>query len=892
VVSPRLDETAAAPVVELVVAAALAPELPPDAAGQGTLAVRVVLPEGEVLPGRLDEDAAPAERGQQFRVAVPLLHGVNSFTIELEVVGAPPGPRPLRRRIPYQLRYRGSAPGLRLRVLDLVDDATVAGTAPGGGGGGDGAPGSCAGRPPSRPGLTAQQRVCVELRGTAAEGAPATGVVRLDIDGIAVAEVPLDRSGRRSHGLRLLIDRHQRISAELRGATDTTRVSVELIQDSQGPLIELAGGGEQFTERAEHAISGRVSDPGGLGGLWIESGPVRQALPVDDEFRVPVQLTEGANQFTLVAEDGAGNRSARCVTVQRSRVLTLERPPSGSGHTLLWLDRYALEQLLGEDEQKELLVARVPLRPTVRATLERVLYPERHGVDTGGWGPAERNLQRLLRMSPDTADLRGSALAALWNLSHAVGLPGPRLLAEVMELGTTESFIDIDTATDALLDQLVATHPAIERRSDGAPVLPLSLYDVLQELRPLARRLGPVAGHPGFLDGVTAGRVLEPGFQLSVPLRSNLVPHHGIDLVRQRRDQVFLRQADQESALDLDFLSPEFSVAGLVARPALDLTVRIGEHAGFVPAGTGGGPAPDETSFPRGSSPVWDEAEVAPWQLERIIAEAAYRRFSRRHAATDFEGVWRHAAGSIQDAARFHWNRGWLEVETAGDLGDPPPARYVWDLLLEVAQLRLHEGLPEGRLQAAFALRQVPIGFSAEELVPLLRAALHEERTELSQRIAGPGGLSDAVGQVFFLPPPGAGADGLLVQRAGPGQGGGGFYRDATLRERLSQPGSLPGAVARAGGDGALYESVAAVAAARYFVRDGAGRVNCLEVVAASPDAIRLRVSGSDCRTPLPGLRGGRPGSDPGAGAAGGDSRSGAAGTVASATCSVQPEQP
>jgi hypothetical protein len=61
---------------------------------------------------------------------------------------------------------------------------------------------------------------------------------------------------------------------------------------------------------------------------------------------------------------------------------------------------------------------------------------------------------------------------------------------------------------------------------------------------------------------------------------------------------------------------------------------------------------------------------------------------------------------------------GWVSLETFNGAGSPPPPAYIWDLELELAQVRLHDGgIAEGDADAQASIRDVSVGVSPEEMI-------------------------------------------------------------------------------------------------------------------------------------------------------------------------------
>ncbi|MEM1350245.1 MAG: hypothetical protein AAGI01_16920, partial [Myxococcota bacterium] len=325
------------------------------------------------------------------------------------------------------------------------------------------------------------------------------------------------------------------------------------------------------------------------------------------------------------------------------------------------------------------------------------------------------------------------------------------IIAEVFDLGTTETFVDLEVAADVLLEQLIATHPEANRDADGSVILELSMYDVLQDLRPVSARFGPNGSHPGFLKGERASPVLETGFLMALDATTNLVQVDGVDLTAQTKDYLFVLEGDQ--ALSFDFERDEtFTIAGVQDEPTVDLVLKIEEHDRFLTPGNRRDerPDPERPGFSRGSGEVWG---TPPWLLGSLIAESAYRSYHARFRTQAFARSSTWDASAIADALRITWERGWLTFQTSGDLGNPPDPLFAWDLLLEVTQLRLHDGgVPPGGATVTFTLEDLPIGLTADELIAALRPTLQAQSAELSELLVGANGLATSDVDIFLSP--------------------------------------------------------------------------------------------------------------------------------------------
>src|SRR5690606_7508390 len=75
-----------------------------------------------------------------------------------------------------------------------------------------------------------------------------------------------------------------------------------------------------------------------------------------------------------------------------------------------------------------------------------------------------------------------------------------------------------------------------------------------------------------------------------------------------------------------------------------------------------------------------------------------------------------------------------IAIDESVVLDSPPPApAYFWDILLEVAQVRLHDGgLAEGEGDISFTLKQVPVGTTVDELVAQIKGNIQKNPAALS----------------------------------------------------------------------------------------------------------------------------------------------------------------
>jgi len=770
---------------------------------------------------------------QRFTVDVPLLHGSNTLDIRVRRIGTTQ-----LRRIALQVTYPGDAPGLRFGFRDdrNGEPCGVALTND----------------------VTGRDSVCVRGVVSSADGSPVT--LTVDVDGVP-GTATLNADGRTFDALLPISpDATHEVTVVATGAGGRkTTLARSVVQDSTPPVISaaLADSSPNRTSATTAVIAGTVTDSNGIAALRLLSdagGTV--ALVPGATFEHTVQLISGTNGFSIVAVDAAGNEASRPVVIVRDRLIRLG-PPNPASTTTLNLDRAAIESLLDLTAQKETEVVQVPLRTAVLTTLYSIRDPELFGLDTSGWGQAEWNLHTLLNMTPDNANLQGSSIEELLDIAPAVGLPSPRLLANLLDIAPTDTFLILEAAADVVLKQLIATHPNIcggPSTTPGAcltidamgnPLLTLTMWDVLNDLTTANGRFGPSGTHPGFVEGSLYSSVLEPGFLMSIPASSNLDPYQGVDASRGGKEYFFIQRPGTNSALVLDFLSPDFSVVGLVDEPVVDIRFIVGESNSFFtvstsPAGKTARPDANAPGFYRGNSPVWN---TNPWDLERIVSEAAYQQYRVKFASSSYARTLRYDAGSIDDAAVLDWSRGWVTITTSGGIGNPPPPTFVWDILDEVAQLRLHEGgIAEGAADVAFNLDDLAIGLDANGLVDALRPTLSAQAEELANRLIDPDGLIASTADFYFVPSS-TGGPGFLFFRSASDSTGTysyatpGFFSNSTLATKVSTMGAMTGT------NDTAHEKVVPVVGAKFYFADDTSAVYELEVVTVDSAGVEVRVA-------------------------------------------------
>jgi hypothetical protein len=491
------------------------------------------------------------------------------------------------------------------------------------------------------------------------------------------------------------------------------------------------------------------------------------------------------------------------------------------------------------------------LRPVLVTALEQLR--DLSEADAAALTVPAQNLRRLLRTTPDNVILTGTKLEELIGLAGAVGVPPARALADLLQIGLTDEVLPVDVAAAALADGLVASHPRAQFRPGPAtpenpsglvPVapgsIPITLLDVADGFTSLASRFGAVGAHPGFVSAVDGLDVLLDDFEMVVAIDVNALPYKGVDLTSASVASVNSTPSQIDGLFPTDS-ADWLTIRGLVAEPKIGaLTLTVVENDGFVAGGATREP------LPRGASPAWD---LVPWELERILVDAA-----QRDAARLVEDCDEYTLGTGTVALRGCVDAtGWVTLETFTGIGNPPPPAYVWDLLLEIAQVRLHDGgLAEGEADAEVTLRDLPLGLGADAFVAQIRdnlaanpGALLELAVALTDNTVGDADVfyvrSDADGRdyLYFVAPVDMrrGPDGLPAREYAYARPG--FFADEALSTKVSSTAAVDGDV--------LHEKIAIAPGDVLYVEDDAGAVFRLDV-GDKPSRARVQLSATRVR--------------------------------------------
>jgi hypothetical protein len=481
------------------------------------------------------------------------------------------------------------------------------------------------------------------------------------------------------------------------------------------------------------------------------------------------------------------------------------------------------------------------LEPIVNNTLTQLAdMSEQEAVELP---QAARNMRKLLRTTPDNMNLDGTSLEELLALSDTVGIPAAKALGDIMEVGVTERVTEPEIAAASVIDDLIESHPAAQTRMgpvdaahpDGVWMvadnsLPVTLGDVVSNFENLSTRFGPVetemGTHPGFIEEAIGFSVIEDEFEMTVKVSINALPFKGADLTDASVASVNSTASQIEDLFDTS--DPDWiRMEGVVEEPVItSLTVNILENDEFIAPGTQRDP------LPQGSSPVW---ELPPWEFEYMVSDMSMRSHLdvSEHCTTYDLGTGTTAFEACVDDTI------WVSFETFNDVGNPPEPSYLWDVQMEIIQIRIHDGgLAEGDADVQFTLDEVPVGLTADEIFTEVSANM-ADNPEVLQELAE-AVTATTVGEAdfyYYRPEPGtaktgdwlffiapddiaAGSDGLPVKDytyAHPG-----FFADQGLSEKVSTTESVDG--------DDEHEKVEVQAGDVLYLEDDGGRVYRIDV--------------------------------------------------------------
>lgn len=400
------------------------------------------------------------------------------------------------------------------------------------------------------------------------------------------------------------------------------------------------------------------------------------------------------------------------------------------------------------------------LEPLIRNALTALIAtPE---LDVPRLPRSAQNMWKLLNMTAKSTVLDGTSLAPLIGVGEAVGLGPATILSDLLAVDPNAAIITVDLTTRAVLDNVVATHPNAQQRPgpvdaahpDGRyPVAPgslaVSLWDVVTDFAELPERFGPadgpapnVPGHPGFIAGDFKFKATTPDFKMTVKVDLNALPYKGVDLTDGTVANINSTKSQILSAFDFssdDWMAIEGLVPTLVVE---EMTMAIYADPKFVESGD------SKLPEPLGNSDVWD---LPRWLFERLIADIAVARavdipahctaygpkgqvdppFTAVQACIG-QGDFVDGVFDPDAEVPAHWATIAIDDSVVLD-SPPPPPSYFWDILLEVAQVRLHDGdIPDDQGDLRITLEQVPVGTTVDALVAQIKANIQSNPAALS----------------------------------------------------------------------------------------------------------------------------------------------------------------
>ncbi|MCX4245349.1 hypothetical protein [Paraliomyxa miuraensis] len=421
----------------------------------------------------------------------------------------------------------------------------------------------------------------------------------------------------------------------------------------------------------------------------------------------------------------------------------------------------------------------------------------------GTWqSSAEYAMVRLLTMTPANLDVSGTSSEGLQELADVLSVltfglvdDYSDILADALAIPRTQTVITTASLVAAFRDNFVASHPAVG--PSGA--LGFTLGDALSNLTSLTDRYGPQDGHPGIVDPSfpVQGEVFGPDFKMIAEADSNLRLVEGVDAdggsdgPGKGYASIVVDQTGPtyEDELEFHFDDPErFRVEGLIEDLLIDMRFKLGEYPQFVPSCTGTTVCHDNLpGAPTSPQSVWSRNR---WDFEYLVTYAAYLDYQSLTASIAY------LLGSAEVNIGQGGNPpGWVEYYVLLDLGNPPEDQYIWETILEVAQVRLHDSgfstFPEG-VELAFTVEDIPCGLTGSEAAEAVRPYLQEQASVISDFLLGNykedndpvdfyyRRAEDGVAYVYFTATNDR-AEGVPYAYATPG-----FFHDASLTDKAS----------------------------------------------------------------------------------------------------------
>jgi hypothetical protein len=638
----------------------------------------------------------------------------------------------------------------------------------------------------------------VLVRGTTEDDG---GVVRMELlrNGELLEERPVETDSFFADWVRLvpLLPGEQNVlefvAYDRRGATGSATITLtgRGIDDRDAPeLVVLTPTVDAVLDDTTIVVRGTAIDAVGVRAVEVRSKRLGDdGLPITTEWR-PATTTDAFATFdaTLELEPGEATIDVRAIdvsgltTVQSvdvlvdvvaeygpERVMRLRlRPEVAQAPTTLRVPRNRIGEVLSEEIQREILMLELDPTDLLRNTMNAIKTAcgtawrndspnpnhdcsltelGRTFVGTDGtWRTSpEYALVRLLTMTPANVQVAGTSIAGLQELADGsffgitIGGGFSQILADSLGISRTTEITGTEAVVSSLREYLIGTHPA--STPDGR--MPVTLYDALQDMRPLGERFGPVPEHPGVVDPGTPayGQVFEEDSAMVLTASSNLQWLDGVDLLEGKEYMAVV--VDRigptfNDVIEFDFSTDEtFRVEGLVDTPVTDMRFQVFENDTFVSSCNGTDACvANLPGSPTSTGSYWAQPK---WQLESIVARAAYLQYQTRRSLRcyiNFLGC--QAEVRIGQGS---YPAGWAEFYIILGLGNPPRDQYIWELITEVGQVALHRvpagTIAEGLADVAFNLKGIEVGITAAELQETVRPYLQDQAARISALVLG-----------------------------------------------------------------------------------------------------------------------------------------------------------
>jgi hypothetical protein len=427
---------------------------------------------------------------------------------------------------------------------------------------------------------------------------------------------------------------------------------------------------------------------------------------------------------------------------------------------VLEMDRDEVAELFGATAH-DVLLLELDTAPLLTNTLEKIKFAcgDSWGLDDpdpkhdcsltplgqtfqgtdGTWQTsAEYSMVRLLTMTPANVVVDGTSSESLRNLADALNVGGgySQILAEALGIPRTAPVVSTPAMVAAFKEHFVASHPATT--DDGN--MRFTLADALSNLDTMTGRYGPQDGHPGVIDPTfpVHGEVFTDDFQMRAVAESNLRVVDGIDGDQGKGYMTVIVDETgptYDDALEFDFLDPErFRLDGIRENLTVDLRFKLYEDPAFIWSCTGDPPCQaNEPGNPVSAGSVW---AVDPWFIEYNLASAARNRYIDR----TFYGSYALGAAKVRIGQDGN-PPGWIQYEVTFGLGNPPDDQWLWETVLEVGQVALHQTpyatFAEGQANVAFTMEDIPVGLTGSQAAEAVRPFLHAQSATLSEFLLG-----------------------------------------------------------------------------------------------------------------------------------------------------------